>query len=254
MSTAPAVSTKSPVDLPFDDLSASSEAKSVLIQNQIEIPLGITSLQDFRHWARSESFPEQGRIDFVGGRIEVDLMIDNLFYHGSPKTEVQGTVWLRNREDKLGRLFSDVTRVSNHAANLSAEPDVVFLTFDSIQSGRVKYVLSRDDDPESFVEIEGSPDWVCEIISDSSEEKDRVRLADRYFAAGVREYWLVDARGAELTFQILSRGDKAFIPVEADPEGYQTSDVFRHRYHFDRDRGPDGHWVYQLNERPVNAA
>lgn len=245
MSTATIPSSSTPGSAPL------SSATSILIQDQIEIPLGIASLEDFRRWARSDAFPDQGRIDYIGGRIEVDLMIDNLFSHGSPKSEVLGTIWFRNREQALGRLFSEVTRVSQQAANLSAEPDIVFLTFDSIRNDRVRFIRARDDDPENFVEIEGSPDLVCEIISDSSETKDTVRLAEGYFAAGVAEYWLVDARGESLTFHILTRGDDAFVPLEADADGYQPSCVLQQRYRFTRDRGPDGHWVYHLDELPL---
>ncbi len=226
-------------------------AKSILIQNQIEIPLGISSLAEFRTWTRSATFPEQGRIDYINGRIEVDLMIDNLFYHGSPKTEVQGVIWLRNRESRLGRQFNDVSRFSHPEAGLSAEPDVVFLTFDSINAGRATFIPSSKDDPESFVEIEGSPDLICEIVSDSSEQKDTVRLAQAYFAAGVTEYWLVDARGPSLDFSILKRDQAAFVSSDRDQEGYQPSTVFGHRYRFSREQGPDGHWLYMLDERPL---
>lgn len=228
------------------------KATSILIDDRIEIPLGIASLEDFRRWARSDAFPDQGRIDYIGGRIEVDLMIDDLISHGSPKTEVQGTIWLRNREAQLGRQYNDVSRVSNAEAHLSAEPDVVLVTYDSLRSGRVKFVRSAKDDPESFVEIEGSPDFVCEIISDSSEQKDTVRLAEGYFAAGVAEYWLVDARGESLEFRILVRGEDAFLSRPTDSDGYQTSEVFQRRYLFTRNRGPDGHWTYHLDEQPLS--
>jgi Uma2 family endonuclease len=248
-SSAPAQSTATPQTSGASGKNRA--ATSILIDGRIEIPLGITSLEDFRQWARSDAFPDQGRIDYIGGRIEVDLMIDDLISHGSPKTEVQGTIWLRNREARLGRQFNDVSRVSNAEANLSAEPDVVLVTYDSIKSGRVKFVQSAKNDPESFVEIEGSPDFVCEIISDSSEQKDTVRLAEGYFAAGVTEYWLVDARGESMDFSILTRGKDAFVPVEMDADGYQISCVFQRRYHFTRDRGPDGHWTYHLDEQPL---
>jgi len=58
---------------------------------------------------------------------------------------------------------------------------------------------------------------------------DTVRLPKAYFQAGVREYWLIDARGEELSFQLLRRGDGAFEPTPADADGYQRSmeaDIF----------------------------
>jgi Uma2 family endonuclease len=54
-----------------------------------------------------------------------------------------------------------------------------------------------------YIEILGSPDLVVEIVSDSSVRKDTTLLRDAYWKAGVREYWLFDARGAEIRFDIL---------------------------------------------------
>ncbi|MBX3440297.1 MAG: Uma2 family endonuclease, partial [Planctomycetaceae bacterium] len=140
----------------------SPSAKCVVFQDQIEIPLGIDSLDDFRQWARSDAFPTEGRIDYIDGRIEVDLMVENLFFHGSPKSEISRTIANRIHTNRLGRLFIDKTRISSTLADMSAEPDVLFLAFDSIQAGRVRFIPASDGDPDSFVEIEGSPDWVCE--------------------------------------------------------------------------------------------
>lgn len=48
-------------------------ATAVLIQDEVEIPLGIDSLPTFPLWAASDAFPLAGRIDFVDGRIEVEM-------------------------------------------------------------------------------------------------------------------------------------------------------------------------------------
>ena len=50
--------------------------------------LGFGSLDDFRRWALSDDFPETGRIDFIEGRIEVDMAPEDLFCHGTLKTEI----------------------------------------------------------------------------------------------------------------------------------------------------------------------
>jgi hypothetical protein len=56
----------------------------------IEIPPGIVDLERFRAWARSGSFPERGRIDWVAGRLEVDMSPGDLNTHGSPKSAITG--------------------------------------------------------------------------------------------------------------------------------------------------------------------
>ncbi len=45
----------------------SGMATTVLFEEQLEIPLNLSSLADFRRWATSDVFPERGRIDYVGG-------------------------------------------------------------------------------------------------------------------------------------------------------------------------------------------
>jgi Uma2 family endonuclease len=40
--------------------------------------------------------------------------------------------------------------------------------------------------------IMGTPDLVCEVLSDSTRNDDLVRKANSYLTNGVREYWIVD--------------------------------------------------------------
>jgi hypothetical protein len=54
------------------------------IEDGLEIPLHLRSLADFRAWALSYDSREQGRIDYVRGRVEVDLSSEDLFCHGAP--------------------------------------------------------------------------------------------------------------------------------------------------------------------------
>ena len=62
-------------------------ASSVILEDQIEIPY-FRSLAEFRAWASSDGFPERGRIDYIRGRVEVNMSPENVFFHGSVKTEV----------------------------------------------------------------------------------------------------------------------------------------------------------------------
>lgn len=221
---------------------------SVIFEEQLEIPLGIRSLEDFRRWTRSVDFPERGRIDFVAGHIEVDMQAEELHSHGGVKVAIVAALFAINDEVDLGELFSDSTRIASVPADLSCEPDVVFLTHESIESGRVRYV-PKTGQTDRYIEIEGGPDLVVEIVSDSSVSKDNVRLPSAYFVAGVREYWLVDARGDELQFQIHCRGNSVFEPVAARDDGYQRSEVFSRWFQLQRSRNRHGHWKYELDDR-----
>jgi len=52
---------------------------TVLLEDreQIEIPT-IHNLAEFRRWALSEDFPERGRIDYIAGKIEVDMSPEDM--------------------------------------------------------------------------------------------------------------------------------------------------------------------------------
>ena len=116
-------------------------ATSILFEEQIEIPMNIRSLDDFRQWARSDEFPERGRIDFIRGRIEVDMADEDFFFHANPKTEFVVVVGLSVRDRKMGHLCVDQTRISNPAADLSAEPDLLFVSYEALREGRVRLIL-----------------------------------------------------------------------------------------------------------------
>ncbi len=223
-------------------------ASSVIFEERVEIPY-FHSLAEFRGWTLSDDFPERGRIDYIGGRIEVDMSPENLFFHGSIKTEVVRILGNIVRSAGGGYLFSDRTRVSAPDADLSAEPDVVYLSAETIDSGRVRLVPSAGGEPDSYVELEGAPDLVVEIVSDSSVAKDTQRLPLSYWQAGVTEYWVVDVRGERLSFQIYSRGATSYGPVAADHEGFQRSAVFDRQFRLDRRRNTRGRLVFDLQSR-----
>lgn len=221
---------------------------AVLIDEAIHIPPGIGSLDDFRRWARSDEFPRRGRIDYIDGRIEVDMSPDNVFLHSSPKSEIGRVVGNRVQSLDLGHFFIDRTRVSSPQAVLSAEPDVVVVSFDAVRTGQVRFIETKQTAPDSYIELEGGPELVVEVLIDSSEIKDTERLFEAYFAAGVEEYWLADARGPDLRLTIHTRGPNHFVPLLPDANGFQQSNILAARYRFERHRARDGNWRYRLVE------
>lgn len=222
---------------------------TVLFEEQIEVPLGIRSLADFRRWAVSDKFPETGRVDFITGRIEVDMSPEDLYCHGVLKVELIRALSQRIKTEQLGDLFTDRTRVSSPQADLSVEPDVVFISYESLGAGRVRLVPKASGEPGRYVELEGGPDLIVEIVSDTSVKKDTQRLPSAYFAAGVGEFWLVDARRDPLSFQIHHRGPAGFVPAASDTDGYQPSLTFHTSFRLDRTRNPQGRVRFDLREK-----
>lgn len=223
-------------------------ATSVIFEEQIEVPLNIRSLEDFSQWTRSDAFPERGRIDYIGGNIEVDMQAEELHSHGSVKVELVVVLGTIVKNEDLGELFTDRTRIASAPAHLSCEPDVVFVSHKSIKSGNVQFV-AKSGREDRFVEVQGAPDLVVEIVSDASVEKDSHRLPLAYYSAGVQEYWLIDARGENLVFQIHHRGTDAFEPVKISQDAYQRSAVLARSFQLGRSKNRHGHWTYDLHEK-----
>jgi Uma2 family endonuclease len=219
---------------------------TVLFQEEVEVPLSVDSLADFRAWASSDSFPHKGRIDFIAGRIEVDMAAEEIFMHGSVKSEIARVLLHRVKGQRLGHLWIADTRISCPEADLSAEPDIVFVSHNTLQSGRARPVPKAGQKRNRYVEVEGAPDLIVEVVSDSSVAKDKERLPPAYYQAGVPEFWLVDARGEQPSFIIHHRGAKGYLPVNRDARGFQRSTVFGCRFRLDCGTDPYGDPDYDL--------
>ncbi len=224
-------------------------ATSILIEDQLEIP-SIASLADFRCWALSDGFPDEGRIDYVGGHIEIDMSPEDLQTHGTPKVELVRVLANHMRRAELGELYTDRARVSYPEAELSVEPDIVFVSNDALDSGRVRMIPTSSRAADRYVELEGAPDLIVEIISDSSVRKDTARLLAAYWQAGVREYWLVDARTDDLLFRLHHHGQAEYEPAAIDGDRFQHSRVLGCAYRLERTRNRYGRLQYTLVEQP----
>lgn len=205
-------------------------------------------LGEFRRWTRSSDFPDRGRIDWIAGRIEVDMSPENLFTHGTLKTELAAKIYGVIRDTDRGEVFVDRTRVVCPAADLSVEPDVLVVTHATIDAGRAAFVPASGQ-AGAFVEIEGGPDLVVEIVSDASVSKDTRRLPPAYHAAGVTELWIVDARTQPLMFQVLRRGPQEYDAVEPQADGWVESAVLKRQVRLVVHATPRGTPRYDLEVR-----
>ena len=83
-------------------------------------------------------------------------------------------------ESGLGDVcVSPVDVVLDEAAGLVLQPDLIF-----ISSGRLSIIQHH---------VSGAPDLVVEVLSPSTEDRDRTMKLALYRRYGVREYWMVDA-------------------------------------------------------------
>jgi Uma2 family endonuclease len=225
---------------------STTEPVIVLHPEGVEIPAGITSLEQFRRWVRSEQFPERGRIDWVAGRLEVDMSPEDVNTHSSPKSTIACELGILIQKTQRGLVCIDSTRITAPSADLSAEPDILVLLLATLESGRARLVPKASGKEDRYVEIEGSPDLVVECVSDSSTTKDKKVLRELYHKAGVREYWIVDARKEDLEFEILHYRKDGYVGAPRDARGWQLSEVLERAVELTRVRKAAGIVFYQL--------
>lgn len=209
------------------------------------VPTRVVDLESFRRWSDDDDFPEKGRISFIKGEVWVDMSKEQLFTHNDVKTEYAHVLRGLAKSARSGRYFSDGAFVSNESADVSNQPDGVYVSFDSLREGRVRVVEGRG---EGHVELEGSPDLVLEVVSPSSVGKDTQVLRETYAAAGIREYWLVDARKEPMRFDVLrlSRGHYAAVRKQA---GWVRSEVFGRWFRLTLETREDGFPEFTLGVR-----
>ena len=190
---------------------------------QIEVPFWVIDLQSFRRWAHSGELPEKLKVHFINGRVWIDIMGET-FNHNQIKLAVTFTLSGLIQSSNAGILLMDGMALVNEDAELGCEPDVMFVSAESLATSQVTFKQGKTS-TSGITEVIGSPDMVLEVISPSSVVKDTEWLMTQYHDAGVKEYWVIDSRAKqELMFTIYNRTATEFVPVRK-ARGWMKSTV-----------------------------
>lgn len=230
---------------------ASSLATLPMLDESVSIPATVRDLNSFRDWVHSEEFPDHVRASYIRGEIILEMSPQEIESHAKLKMTFYGELWDIVKKDDSGNLFPDPTHFVNEEADVSNEPDLIFVSWDRLRSGQVEY-CERKEGSRRLIEVVGSPDMVAEIVSDSSVNNDTKKLPKSYFDAGVQEYWLVDARGEEIDFRIMTRGKSRFKRVSPDADGFVRSPIYQREFRLHRDLDPVGLYRYLLDVRSAD--
>jgi Uma2 family endonuclease len=226
-----------------------AHALALALDDSLRIPAAAYDLQGFREWVHSTDFPETGRIDYLDGELEAEMSPEDLHTHGIVKLAVAGGLHALVTGRQIGEAFVDRARVTCPKASLSVEPDAVVVLWETLQAGRVRYVPAAGKGPDRYREIEGAPDIIVEVVSDSSVAKDTRRLPRLYARAGIPELWLVDTRGERLRFEIRVLRGANYRLVEPSARGWLRSPRLGCQVRLTRQRTPIGTWAYSLESR-----
>ncbi|MBU0567748.1 Uma2 family endonuclease [bacterium] len=92
---------------------------------------------------------------------------------------------------RLARILEDYVCEHQSGEVFSAPFDVVFSDENIVQPDII-YIARENESIITEKNIQGTPDLLIEILSDSSRRKDKIIKRSLYVDFGVREYWVVD--------------------------------------------------------------
>jgi len=217
-------------------------ATVVSTEGSLQIPAWVTDLASFRRWAASDEFPEEGRICFINGEVWADMSWQQVFSHVAVKNAINVALNKVVQQAGNGRYWPDGLRLYSEAADLSAVPDGSYISYNAMRTGRVRLVEGRE---AGYIAVDGAPDLVIEVISDSSEDKDYEWQMRAYLDAGVKEYWVIDARTEPVRFDIYKAASKGFAATRKSA-GWLKSAVFGKSFRLDVIADPLGNPDYVL--------
>ncbi len=212
----------------------------------VRVPAWVRDFDSFVTWMHSDEFPEDGRIDFLNGEVWIDVTMEELYSHNFVKAAVSETLNRLVRERRLGVFVADGMRFTNEDAGIATVPDALFFTFDALAAGRI---VTRAGQEAVATELRGSPDLIVEIVSPSSEDKDTEWFMSAYWNAGVTEYWLIDARGKAVRFDVFKRGPKGYTAARRAAGGWVKSAVLGHSFRLTRAEAAPGIPSYVLDAK-----
>jgi Uma2 family endonuclease len=192
---------------------------NLVLDDTIRVPVGVTeNLRAFRRWSKSGGYPDRGDYFYLSGDLWVDLSMETLL-HNQIKNQIAAVLTLLVT-GRIGLYFGDRMRLVNVEADISCEPDGMFVSHQSRKAGRARWEQGQES-----LEVIGTPDMVLEVVSSHSVQKDTVVLRELYAAAGIPEYWLVNPLGGQLSFDILRLTAKGYSPTRK-AAGWTKSAVF----------------------------
>jgi Uma2 family endonuclease len=121
-----------------------------------------------------------------------------------------GRMLLERLEDReMGKVYNAPYDVVLSEHNV-VQPDLLFVSKDRLG------IIGKAN-------VKGSPDLVVEILSESTEEWDRVTKRRAYSRYGVRELWIVDLRAK--TVEVASHDGSELVTVGIYPPGTTAQSV-----------------------------
>lgn len=210
----------------------------------IEIPWTARTLDGFREWVAT--LDEHGpSVSFARGRMHVVMSLQSYDTHEPLVGAINAALRVLAGELDIGRYFFPPSWFTHEPSALSTEPDGFLALWSSLESNDLRV------NPERRSEMLGRPDMVLEVVSDSSQRKDLVEHVEDYALAGVREYWIADARAEAVSLRILVLGASGrYEDSPADLDGWSRSPIWQRSFRVRRLAERAGLRDFALDIRP----
>ena len=135
-------------------------------------------------------------------------LIDGQIYYMAPLT--------RKHQRIIGELFAAIREYingNNGTCEVDIAPFAVFLNEDDVNYVEPDISVICDSGKLTDKGCFGTPDWIIEVVSQSSRRMDYYTKLFKYRTAGVREYWIVDPEKNRILvydFESENTGDYTF--------------------------------------------
>ena len=140
--------------------------------------------------------PEGERWELIDGELinlEETMAPSAKEAHQRNQMRLGSRMFLFTDENDLGRVYSDFDVVLSDTDTV--RPDLLFVSKDRL------HIITADN-------VQGAPDLVVEIRSESTARRDWTVKRELYARYGVKEYWLVDPEAA--TIAVLTLTDSKY--------------------------------------------
>ncbi len=146
------------------------------------------------------NIPDDKRYELIGGEL-IMMTPSPIPYHQWISKNIEYEIERFVREKKLGKVFDAPCDICLDEENV-VQPDILFI------SQERTHIIGKNN-------IQGAPDLVIEILSESTAYTDLMKKKRLYAKSGVKEYWIVDPDGKTIEIYCLREGvfilDKSFF-------------------------------------------
>ena len=142
-----------------------------------------------------EALPENTRAELIDG---------NLIFMEAPSVQHQSI---------LGELFFQIRQYLHDkkgSCHVYLSPIAVQLTCDAHSILEPDLLIVCDPKKITDRRILGAPDLIIEVVSPSSRKRDYIIKLNKYWTAGVKEYWIVDPDEQKISVYPFHSSDEAF--------------------------------------------